>query len=204
MRTLKHREDALLLDFHVVAAVSDTLQKALAGALAPDTAELHDLQGPISTTPARVTLFLFETLEDPSARNRPPRPELRRIPPPPTVVLHKPPMALELHYLLTPWGGDRLTEHSLLGHTLQFFYDHAILSGPALQGVLAGTDQALAITLVPLPLEETTRVWNAVHKPLKLSVTIRVRMVNLVSTESQSAPLVARRTIDHALPEALS
>ena len=47
-------------------------------------------------------------------------------------------MALLLRYMLTPWSGDRLTDHKLLGRTFQVLYDGAILSGPQLQGGLAG------------------------------------------------------------------
>lgn len=202
-----------MLDFRVIAAVSETLKHALDGALGkalPDkmgeqspTAEIHDLQGIISTAPARVTLFLFEAFEDPSARNRPPR---RETPPPrlpPRLDLRKAPMALELHYLLTPWSQSRITDHLLLGVVLQFFYDHAILSGPALQGGLAGTDQALKITLVPFPLEERTRVWHSVQKPYRLSLIYKVRVVNLVSAQISTVQPVARRTNELAQPEAL-
>jgi hypothetical protein len=197
-----------LLDFRVIAAVSETLKSVLDGALArafpgpqPPTAEIHDLQGTISTSPARVTLFLFEAFEDPSARNRPARREITPPPQPPGVVLRKSPMALKLHYLITPWSQYRATDHTLLGVVLQFFYDNAILTGPALQGGLAGTDEALAVTLVPLPLEERTRVWHSVQKPYRLSLIYEVRVVNLVSTETLPVQPIARRTIDYALPE---
>ena len=71
-------------------------------------------------------------------------------------------MPLILRYLLTPWGGDRATEHLLLGRALQTLHDDAILSGPQLQGGLAGTSEALKLKLAPLTLEEQTRVWFAV------------------------------------------
>ncbi|HXU34211.1 MAG TPA: DUF4255 domain-containing protein [Thermoanaerobaculia bacterium] len=192
-----------MLDYRVISDVSATLEKALGDALFASVgakAEIHDLQGGISISPARVTLFLFETFEDPSARNRPARREVVS----PKLQLHKPPMALELHYLLTPWSDERKTDHFLLGLTLQFFYDHAILAGPVLQGGLAGTDQALKVTLAPLALEDRTRVWHAVQKPYRLSVIYKVRVVNLVSTEIDTVQPVLRRTLDHALPEAVA
>jgi hypothetical protein len=190
----------VVLDFSVIADVSKTLESALTGTLAPlgAAAEIHDLQGPIPVAPARVTLFLFETSEDPSARNRPVRREIQ----PGSLVLHKPAMALDLRYLVTPWSGDRTTDHRLLGRVMQFLYDNAILSGPALQGGLAGTEQALKITLMPLALEDRTRVWHSVQKPYRLSVVYGVRVVNLVSETSATVPTVSQRTLDHAIPEA--
>jgi hypothetical protein len=189
-----------LLDFSVIADVSETLRLALADVLNPlgGTAEIHDLQGNISVAPARVTLFLFEISEDPSARNRPARREVS----PPNLVIRKPAMALAVRYLVTPWSGDRATDHRILGRVMQFLYDNAILSGPALQGGLAGTDQALKITLVPLTLEERTRVWHSVQRAYRLSVIYEVRVVNLVSEQADTVRPVARRTLDHAVPEA--
>ncbi len=125
-----------MLDFSVIAATSETLQTVLTNALStlapvqPPIAELHDLQGTISTNPARLTIFLFDAAEDASARNRP---RVRGIAPP-DLTLKKPPMALLLHYLLTPWSGDRLTDHMILGRAMQVLYDGAIFSGTDLQG----------------------------------------------------------------------
>jgi hypothetical protein len=52
-------------DFSVIAATSETLQTVLTKALStlaavqPPIVELHDLQGTVSTNPARLTIFLF-------------------------------------------------------------------------------------------------------------------------------------------------
>ena len=190
-------------DSGVIAAVSETLQTVLTEALStlqpepPPVAEVHDLQGTISTNPARLTLFLFEVGEDPSARNRP----RVRGSSPPNLTLQKPPMALLLRYLLTPWGGDRLTEHRILGRAMQVLYDHAILSGPDLRGNLAVTDEALKITLSPLTLEEQTRVWFAVQRPYRLSASYEVRVVNLDSETIEQLTPVTHRTTEFAAPE---
>lgn len=196
-------------DYNVIADVSTTLQTVLTSAYAPlapgapPVAEISDLQGTITTNPARMTLFLFETVEDPSARNRP---KVRVPPTAPATALTftKPPMALLLRYMLTPWSGDRLTDHKLVGRTLQVLYDGAILSGPQLQGGLAGTDQALKVTLSPLTLEERARVWYAIEKPYRLSLTYEVRIVNLDAVVTESITPVGQRTLQYNAPESTS
>ncbi|MEX3788825.1 DUF4255 domain-containing protein [Paraburkholderia sp. BR14374] len=188
-------------DYGVIADVSLTLQSVLNQALAPldpaapPVAEISDLQGGISTNPARMTIFLFESVEDASAKNRP-----RSVTPnPPTLNVKKPPLALLLRYMLTPWSGDRFTDHKLLGRTMQVLYDEAILSGPQLRGTtLEGTDQALKVTLSPLTLEERARVWYAIQKPYRLSVTYEVRVVNLDSETAKSVIPVAARLSRYA------
>lgn len=199
-------------DYNVIADVSSTLQTALTSAYvpldpaAPPIAEISDLQGDIATNPARMTIFLFETVEDPSAKNRPrSRPAPPPPPPPPpagNIYLRKPPLALLLRYMLTPWSGDRLTDHKLVGRTLQFLYDDAILSGPQLQGGLAGTDQALKVTLSPLTLEERARVWYAIEKPYRLSLTYEVRVVNLDAVTVETVVPVNNRVTRYLGPEA--
>ena len=190
-----------MADYGVIADVSATLELVLTDALGtlagPPIARVHDLQGTIPANPAHLTLFLFEAGEDPSARNRP---RLRGSSPP-DLTLRKPPLALLLRYLLTPWGGDRTTDHRILGRAMQALYDNAILSGAALQGSLAGTTDALKITHAPMSLEERTRVWHAVQKPYRLSASYDVRVVNLDSEIEDRVRAVARRTVDAAVPE---
>ena len=189
-------------DFGVIADVSATLQSVLQAALSVLTpapsAELHDLQGTISTTPARLTIFLYEVVEDPSARNRPR--EQRATPP--AITVQKPPMALVLRYMLTAWGADRNTDYLILGRAMQVLYDGAIISGAQLVGTtLAGTQQALKVTLQLLTLEERTRVYNSVHQPYRLSVNYEIRVVNLDAVRSTRIPQVTDRTLDFATPE---
>ena len=193
-------------DFNVIRDVSKTLETVLTNGLSeltptpPPIAVVHDLQGTISTSPAQLTLFLFEVLEDPSARNRP---HMRE--PSVTEVIHRrPPVALILRYLVTPWSGDRLTDHIILGRTIQVLYDGAIISGPQLEGDLANYNEALKVTMMPLTLEDRTRVWQAVQKPYRTSITYEVRVVNIESDQARKQPPVKNRTLRPAKPEEMS
>ena len=183
----------------VIADVSATLRVALNNALStlqpPATAEVHDLLGNIPTSPARLTLFLFEIVEDASQRNRPP---VRGVAPP-DLTSRKPPMALLLRYLLTPWSSDPATDQLILGRALQVLYDDAILSGSQLQGGIAGTGEALKLKLAPISLEERTRVWHAVNKPYRLSVTFEVRVVNLDAINTTTTSPVQSRRVDPSM-----
>ncbi len=191
-------------DFNVISDVSLTLRDFLTAGLStltpapPPVAEVHDLQDNISTNPARLTLFLFEILEDPATRNRP---HVRQEAPP-SVEISKPPMALLLRYLMTAWSGSRFTDHAILGRTLQLLYDGAILSGPQLQGTtLQNTDSAIKVTLAPLTLEERSRVFYSVQRPYRLSLSYDVRVINLDSAVSQRVRPVASRTLRPAMRE---
>lgn len=184
-------------DFNAISDVSSTLESVLTAGLSTLTptpapvAALHDLQGEVPTSPPRLTLFLFEVVEDEGTRNRPPL----REPSTTEVVLRCPPVSLALRYLLTPWSGDRLTDHRILGRVVQVLYDGAIIRGTDLHGGLAGTDQALKLKLMPLTLEDRTRIWQAVQKPYRMSLTYEVKVVFIDSDRTVERPLVKNRTL---------
>ncbi len=188
-------------DFGVISDVSETIVGALDAELAKLTprarAELNDLSGAV---PAGLvlTVTLYEILEDAASRNRP---RVQQTTTGAVTVTRKPPMALLLRYLLTPWGGDQPTEQRMAGKAMQVLYDDAILDGLALKGTLAGGRDTLKITLAPLSLEDRTRVWWAIQKPYRLSLNYEIRVVNLDTLDATSRPVVRSRVLDHGLLE---
>jgi hypothetical protein len=194
-----------VLDSGVISDVSLTLKSFIndqAAAVFPGrvgTADLNDLSDPTvkaSSLPA-LSIFLFEIMEDASARNEPRIRQTQNN----TVVITKPPMALQLNYLFTPWTGNSQTDHQLLGRLLQLFYEQAILSGPVLQGQLAGTTNALKVTLHTLTLEERTRIWLALTRPYRTSLSYGVRVVNIdVKLSEKTASVMNGRLVSSTLP----
>lgn len=187
-------------DFGVIADVSAVIVESLTRALhglsqvEPPIAELNDLSEPVSTPPPKLTVFLYEIAEDPTSRNRP---HVRTLPPDPPAT-RKPPMALLLRYLITPWGGDQATQHRMLGRALQVFYDDAILDGAQLSGSLAASADQLHVTLTPLTLDQKSWVWYAIQKPYRLSLNYEVRVVNLDAVAEVQVRPVLNRVIDGA------
>ncbi|MFD7712534.1 DUF4255 domain-containing protein [Streptomyces sp. NPDC059785] len=188
-------------DFGVIADVSTVIVDALTRSLAalgqgpdvpPPKAELNDLSETVQTTEPKLTVFLYEIAEDPTSRNRPP---VRSQPPDPLTV-RKPPMALLLRYLITPWGGSQETQHQMLGRALQTFYDDAILDGLQLAGSLAGSADSLHVTLTPLTLDQKSWVWYAIQKPYRLSLNYEIRVVNLDSAVELPVRPVRSRIIE--------
>jgi hypothetical protein len=188
-------------DYPVIGDVSETLRSVIDAGLAslvpPPTVQVHDLQGVIPTAPAHVTICLYDVIEDPSAKNRPRR---KNAGPAGQFRIDKPPMALLLRYLVTPWSGTRAADHQILGRVMQVLYDGAIIHGAALQGGLAGTSEALKITMAPIPLQERFWLWQAVQKAYRISVTYEVRVVNLDAIEAQLVRPVAVRDLRYAEP----
>jgi hypothetical protein len=178
-------------DSDVIRDVSNTLKSfinvgaadILPGQTIADLSDLADT----TLTPPLLSIFLFEIMEDASARNLPLVRQTQKNP----IVIEKPPMALQLNYLFTPWTKNFETDQQLLGRVLRLFYENAILSGPTLQGVLAGSPHSLKVTLHALTLEERTRVWLALTRPYRTSLSYGVRVVHIDVTQSQTAPPVS-------------
>ena len=184
-----------MADYAVISDVSTSLVTLLDQELRKPPLNARDLLDDLSgTAPAALTLTvtLYEILEDAPSRNRP-RPQQ---PAGTAVISTKPPMELRLHYLLTPWGGDPVTEQQILGRAMQVLYDDAILAGTDLLGGLQGSADTLKITLIPLTLEDRSRVWYAIQKSYRLSVNYEVRVVNLDAIAELRDEAVQSRTFD--------
>jgi hypothetical protein len=137
---------------------------------------------------ARVNLYLYQVLEDPFAKNQNQITQNAG-------DLRYPPLALDLFYLLTPYASDPISAHRVLSHAMRTVYDHSIIKGVDLAESLRLTVSQVAIVLVPLQLEDLTRIWNALQTPYRLSVSYEVRVV-LIESESVSTPVRVETTLN--------
>jgi hypothetical protein len=136
---------------------------------------------------AKLSIYLYRVVEDAYCKNNTSVPGNG-------AKLRKPPLALDLYYLVTPRLDSARDHHIVLGKVMQVFYDRCELSGTDLAGLLKNTDAQLRIILNPVTLEETTRIWQAMELSYRLSVCYLVRVVLVDSLVETSAPPVVRRT----------
>jgi hypothetical protein len=113
-------------------------------------------------------------------------------------ALKYPPMALDLHYLLTAYSNADLhskmiDEHRIMGKALQLLHDFSVLRGSVLQGTLAQQSEELRLVMDNIPSETMINYWNFNDVPFKMSVSFRVSPVLIDSTRSKNAPLVRDR-----------
>lgn len=189
-------------DFTVVGDVGETLKRLLdddpwTGVMPkPDVTfkspkEIKDEGGSAN----RVSLFLYQILENPFLRNEEP---LRGG----DDQLQTPPLVLDLFYLVTPYSEDKTQEKYILGKVMQIFYDNAVLSGTVLQGALAGTDEALRVVAHPLSLDDLTKLWSAFQDvAYLLSVGYLVSPVKIDSTRETSMQRVVSKEVDQSFME---
>ena len=143
----------------------------------------------------KISLFLYQIHENPHLRNEEPL----RID---DSHLQTPPEVLDLLYLVTPYSDDKTQEKYILGKVMQIFYDHAILSGTALQGGLTGSDEEIKLLFNPISLDDLTKIWSAFQDAAyRLSVSYLVTPVKIDSTSQIGMQRVLSKQMNHAVSE---
>lgn len=122
----------------------------------------------------QVNLFLYQTRPNAAWRN------LESAGP------GQPPLALNLHYLLSAYGDNEDDaepfSHRLLGEAMHLFHANPVLDPQQIRAALAGNDlyeqvERVRITLQPLALEELTKLWSTFQTPYRISVAYEVSVV---------------------------
>jgi len=117
-----------------------------------------------------------------------------------------PPLALDLHYLLTAYGStanqfladgtDELVAHYLLGSAMRILHDNAIITSAletsggqqVLDPGLENAYEHVKITLEPLSLEDVSKVWTAIGRPFRLSAAYEACVVQIESEAPRRYP----------------
>ena len=134
--------------------------------------------------------------------------------------LSNPPLALDLHYLVSAYGAEDLHAEILLGYAMQLFHENAVLSRAAINTALSpspdvGADLPLAlraladcgladqvehirITPTMLNSEEMSRLWSALQAHYRPTAAYHVSVVLIESTHPARSPLpvLSRGVVD--------
>src|SRR5882757_4058164 len=209
----------------VTASIKDVLNDGLID---------HDLSsiGSFSITaqpPDRVTtgttesnqlnLFLYQVTPNPGWRNvdLPSRDSTGSL-------VSSPPLALDLHYLLSAYGAADMNAEILLGYAMQLMHENPVLTRQQLRvalgttspvdgsllpgpfGTLSAIDIAdqiemIKITPVYLNSEELSKLWTAMQSRYRPSMAYMVSVVLIQSsTGTRTAPPVLKRGADDRGP----
>ncbi|MDX1413891.1 MAG: DUF4255 domain-containing protein [Candidatus Promineifilaceae bacterium] len=126
----------------------------------------------------RLSLWLYRVHENEFMKNRPMLRATNGNGNPQKEAQQFPPLALDLHFLVTPFGPSGQADHLILGKTMQLMYDNAVL---LVRDVADGIVEELRLILCPLKLEELTRIWESLREPYRLSVCYQVKVTRIDS-----------------------
>ena len=134
-----------------------------------------------------LSVYLYRITEDAFMKNRAPVEGTGG-------KLRKPPLALDLYYLITPLLKAPRDQQIVLGKVMQILYDRPTLEGPELTGTLATSGDIVRVIFNTVPLQEVSWVWQALETPYRLSVSYTVRVSMLDSSEQQFQQRVLENT----------
>jgi hypothetical protein len=133
--------------------------------------------------------------------------------------ISNPPLALDLHYLMSAYGNAQLTAEILLGWAMKVFHDNPVLpkamiqdaldnltSGSSAEALLVAAStlarqiEHLRITPQTLTTEEIYRLWPAFQAPYRPSTAFQVSVVVIQDTSTVPSGLPVQRRKILALP----
>ncbi|MCA9542064.1 MAG: DUF4255 domain-containing protein [Myxococcales bacterium] len=185
-----------MADFNAIDAVTQAIERYLDGALPtaifPNAkiARYRLPHDPDRAIGEGLSLHLYRVATD-DRRNLPPR----RLPDGST---RRPPLALDLHYLLTAWASTPEVQQRLLGWAMRALADLAELPATLLNHGAAAPSfepgETVEWVATPITVEEMASVWEPCKDQTSLSATYRARMVLIDSTQTmETAPRVQTR-----------
>lgn len=125
------------------------------------------------------SLYLFHAAPSAHGRNQRPLPD-----PVDPSRFRRPPVPLQLRYLLTPLGSEEVTNQALLGRAIQHFHDNPFfetVSGAVIGDSFGGAPSEVRVAIEPLGFEQLTQLWNAFTSPYRLSLVFHVELVAIDS-----------------------
>jgi len=162
-----------------------------------------------STETNRLNLFLYQVTPNPGWRNRG---EPSHDASDPRIRLSNPPLALDLHYMLTAYGSADWAAEVLLGFGMEVLHDARVLTRKNIRDALGGTspvtpalipkdpqgrtaldlaDQIELVKIVPhyLSADELSRLWTAMQAKYRPTMAYHVSTVLIQGTRPIRAPL---------------
>lgn len=152
-----------------------------------------DLVGATPALTQGVLFFLYRVIWNEHARHRPRQG---------ASDVHRPPVPLDLHYLVVPWADEAQIEQALLGWTIRELESHPVLGPGDLVDGGFGDDEAVQLTPGELSHEDMMRIWDALDPPFRVSLPYVARVVQIdLETEPDHPPVVARKLVFESMPE---
>ena len=178
--------------FTAVRAVTDTLKALLLDELPGLEVEAKKSPADVRATTSLLGVYLYRVEQNAFAANL----EWRASS---STELVAPPLGINLHYLVTPYGTDELEIQQMLGEVMRVFHDRPVVRAgdPVLSADLADMTEELRIVPRTLPLSELLDLWRGFDKTsFRLCATYEVSTVLVDSGRTRRVQRVQERVLE--------
>jgi hypothetical protein len=104
----------------------------------------------------------------------------------------QPVLFLELHYLVTYWGGSAEAEQTVMAWTMQQLQMHPVIDNSILPETAEfGSGETVQLLSADLSLEDILRIWDALGPKYRLSLAYIARVVRIDRAITPELPIVA-------------
>ena len=187
-----------------IAATTRTLRNLLLAQMPQLDTELNDLEVTLQPpdvarkgiSKAQLNLFLYQVVANAAWRNLDLPGQVR------AGETAPPPLALNLHYVITAWGrgesdGDALS-HRVLAAAMSTLHDRGVLDSNDIRNALTDNDLAnqierVRVTPLPQSVDELSRLWTAFQTNYRTSAAYEAAVVLIDSQTAARAPLPVLR-----------
>lgn len=187
-----------------IAATTRTLRNLLLAQMPVLDAELSDLEVTLQPpdvarkgiSKAQLNLFLYQVVANAAWRNLDMPGQVR---PGETAP---PPLALNLHYVITAWGrgenDNDAISHRVLAAAMSTLHDRGVLDGNDIRNALPDNDLAsqverVRVTPLPQSVDELSRLWTAFQTNYRTSAAYEAAVLLIDSQAAMRAPLPVLR-----------
>jgi hypothetical protein len=187
-----------------IAATTRTLRNLLLAQMPALDAELSDLEVTLQPpdmarkgiSKAQLNLFLYQVVANAAWRNLDLPGQVR---PGETAP---PPLALNLHYVITAWGrgenDNDAISHRVLAAAMSTLHDRGVLDGNDIRNALpdndlAGQIERVRVTPLPQSVDELSKLWTAFQTNYRTSAAYEAAVVLIDSQATMRAPLPVLR-----------
>jgi hypothetical protein len=187
-----------------IAATTRTLRNLLLAQMPALDAELSDLEVTLQPpdvarkgiSKAQLNLFLYQVVANAAWRNLDLPGQVR------AGETAPPPLALNLHYVITAWGrgenDNDAISHRVLAAAMSTLHDRGVLDGNDIRNALADNDLAnqierVRVTPLPQSVDELSRLWTAFQTNYRTSAAYEAAVVLIDSQAAARASLPVLR-----------
>ena len=139
-----------------------------------------------------ISIFLYQIIKDPYLNNEEPENGGNNS------QLEPPALALDLMYLVTPYGSDNVGELTILGIVMQRYFDNPILPADQIQDGIKDEDGIIKLRLSTMSLDDQTKIWSAFQDVgYRSSVSYMASPVWIDSTRDLTVQRVGSKEANH-------
>ena len=189
--------------------INKTLHRVLRQSFGVDDQDAQIIFGPPTDessnddTKAGLYVFLYNIVEDPFYRNLP-----NEIRGGEHILSIRPPLGINLYYMLTPFSSsvegrdslDDIRAHTLIAKAISAFNENGVVD-PKLfpQNTVLGRSQ-VKISPAHMNLEEITKIWGSFNKPFRLSMCYEVSIAWVTPAERAKELFLVEKPVLEGAP----